>query len=290
MGTIKLEIVTPEGGRVYGREVEMVIVRSTAGELGILPKHARLLTELLPHALRIKVDGAETLVAVGGGFMEVTPDKITVKFLGLTFNWDTLCMTWLAMAVVIFVSCLAVRAIKLVPHGWQNFIELVFLWLNDQLEAMMGKKRAPLFAPFILALFLFLLTSNLLGLIPFLESPTNDLNTTLGLALLVIFLVHFFGLYFKGTHYIAHFFQPVPPFVIINLIEEIAKPITLAFRLFGNILAGEILIIVLLHLIPIWMPVPSVVWLLFSIFISCVHAVIFTMLSMAYLSNAVKDE
>ena len=113
---------------------------------------------------------------------------------------------------------------------------------------------------------------------------------TLGLALMIVVMVHVLGLYFKGGHYIAHFFQPFAPFVIINAIEEIAKPITLAFRLFGNILAGEILIIVLLKLMPVWMPIPSVVWLMFSIFISCVHAVIFTMLSMAYLANALKEE
>ncbi len=222
--------------------------------------------------------------------MEHIGVRETVKFLGFTFNWETLCMTWLAMGIVILISCLAVRSLKLVPSGWQNFIEMVVVWLHEQLEAMMGKKRGMQFAPFIVSLFLFLLISNLMGLIPFLVSPTNDLNTTLGLALLVVCMVHFFGLYFKGGHYIAHFFQPVAPFVIINMIEEIAKPITLAFRLFGNILAGEILIIVLLHLVPIWMPVPSVAWLMFSIFISCVHAVIFTMLSMAYLSNAVKED
>ena len=221
--------------------------------------------------------------------MEHIGVRETVKFMGLTFNWETLCMTWLAMFIVIVISCLAVRNLKLVPSGWQNFIEMVVVWLHEQLEAMMGWKRGKLFAPFIVSLFLFLLTSNLLGLIPFMASPTNDLNTTLGLALLVVAMVHFFGLYFKRGHYIAHFFQPVAPFVVINLIEEIAKPITLAFRLFGNILAGEILIIVLLNLMT-YLVVPSVVWLMFSIFISCVHAVIFTMLSMAYLSNAVKEE
>lgn len=220
--------------------------------------------------------------------MEHIGVRETVQFMGLTFNWGTLCMTWLAMAVVIIVSCLAVRGLKVIPQGWQNFIEIVVVWLQGQADGMMGK-RGRLFAPFIVSLFMFLLTCNLLGLIPFLESPTNDLNTTLGLALLVVCMVHFFGLYFKGGHYIAHFFQPFAPFVIINMIEEIAKPITLAFRLFGNILAGEILIIVLLHLVPIWMPIPSVLWLAFSIFISCVHAVIFTMLSMAYIGNAVKE-
>ena len=80
-----------------------------------------------------------------------------------------------------------------------------------------------------------------------------------------------------------------PIFVVINVIEEVAKPITLAFRLFGNILAGEILIIILLKLVPIWMPIPSVIWLAFSIFIGGVQAFIFTSLSMAYLANAVKD-
>ena len=78
MSTIKLELVTPDGGKVFTHEIEMLIVRSTAGELGILPKHANLLTELLPHAMRVKADGTETLVAIGGGFMEVTPNQITI--------------------------------------------------------------------------------------------------------------------------------------------------------------------------------------------------------------------
>ena len=145
-------------------------------------------------------------------------------------------------------------------------------------------------APLIISLFLFLLVSNWLGLIPTLSSPTNDLNTTLGLALMVIVMLHVMSVYFKGMHYIKHFFQPVPVFVVINAIEEVAKPITLAFRLFGNILAGEILIIILLKLMPIWMPIPSVIWLAFSIFIGGVQAFIFTMLSMAYLANAVRED
>ena len=215
----------------------------------------------------------------------------TIQFMGLTFNWETLKMTWLVMLIVILISCLATRNLKAVPTGWQNFIEIIVTWLHGQMDSMMGKKGRMLLAPFIVSLFMFLLTSNLIGLIPTLASPTNDLNTTLGMALLVVAMVHALGLYFKRGHYIAHFFQPFAPFVIINMIEEIAKPITLAFRLFGNILAGEILIIVLLRLTenPFWMTIPSVAWLGFSIFISCVHAVIFTMLSMAYLANAVKE-
>lgn len=212
-----------------------------------------------------------------------------VQFAGFTFNWETLCMTWLTMAIVILIAFLATRSLSLVPSGWQNVVEMIVLWLHEQIDAMMGE-RGRFLAPFIVSLFMFLLVSNWLGLVPTMASPTNDLNTTLGLALLVIVLVHVLGIHMKGGHYIAHFFQPTPVFVVINAIEEIAKPITLAFRLFGNILAGEILIIVLLKLMPIWMPIPAVCWLAFSIFIGGVQAVIFTMLSMAYLANAVKSE
>ncbi len=78
MATILLEVATPDKGEVFAKEINMLICRSIAGELGILPKHARLLTELIPHAMRIKVDGGETQLFIGGGFMEVTPEKITI--------------------------------------------------------------------------------------------------------------------------------------------------------------------------------------------------------------------
>ncbi|MCR5176159.1 MAG: F0F1 ATP synthase subunit epsilon [Anaerovibrio sp.] len=77
MATIKLEIVSPDK-MVYAADIDMLIVRSIAGELGILPHHAPLVTSLVPHAMRVKLDGDEKLVAVGGGFMEVQPDKISV--------------------------------------------------------------------------------------------------------------------------------------------------------------------------------------------------------------------
>ena len=78
MATIRLDIVSPDKGEIFSKDIDMLIVRSIAGELGILPRHANLLTELLPHAMRIKMEGGENLIAMGGGFMEVTPEKITV--------------------------------------------------------------------------------------------------------------------------------------------------------------------------------------------------------------------
>lgn len=78
MSTTRLEIATPDKGEVFSQDITMLITRSIAGELGILPKHAPLLTELVPHALRIKDGGTETQLFISGGFMEVTPDKITI--------------------------------------------------------------------------------------------------------------------------------------------------------------------------------------------------------------------
>ena len=214
-----------------------------------------------------------------------------VQIAGFTFNSQTLVMTWISMVVVLFIGWLATRNLRVVPtSNWQMMMETVIEALHDQVEENMGPRGRGFLSTFIVSLFLFLLVSNWIGLIPTMASPTNDLNTTLGLALLVIVMMHVLGLAVKGMHYVAHFFQPVAPFIIINIVEEVAKPITLSFRLFGNILAGEILIIVLLKLMPIWMPVPSVLWLAFSIFIGGVQAVIFTMLSMAYLANAVKED
>ncbi|MEN6412127.1 MAG: F0F1 ATP synthase subunit A [Veillonellales bacterium] len=206
---------------------------------------------------------------------------------GLTFNIDTLRMTWLAMGIVILLAFVATRGIRLVPRRWQNLLEMAVVALLDQIEATMGPNGKKL-APLIITLFLFLLVANWLGLIPGFTSPTSDLNTTLGLALMVIILVHGLEVVHRGGgKYIKRFFQPFIPFVLINIIEELAKPITLSFRLFGNILAGEVLIIILGILVPYVIPTA---WLAFSVFVGAVQAFIFTMLSMSYLANSLRDD
>lgn len=208
---------------------------------------------------------------------------------GFTLHMDTMMMTWLTMGLVLLLAFVATRNLSLAPSGWQNLLEMVVEALHEQMDGAMGPNGRKM-APLIITLFLFLLIGNWLGLIPGLTSPTNDLNTTLGLALLIIALVHILGIINKGpVKYFKHFFEPFIPFVIINIIEELAKPITLSFRLFGNILAGEILIIILGILVPMWLPIPNIVWLGFSVFVGAVQAFIFTMLSMSYLANSIQD-
>lgn len=223
-----------------------------------------------------------------GGGHEIGTHKLA-HVAGLTFHMDTLYMTWLAMAIVILIAYLATRRLTLVPSRWQNALEMVVTAILGQMDETMGPKGRKL-APLIITLFLFLLIANWLGLVPGFSSPTNDLNTTFGLALMVVTLVHVLAIVHKGPKaWIKHFFEPYIPFVIINLIEEVARPVTLAFRLFGNILAGEILILILGVLVPKWIPIPNIVWLGFSVFVGAIQAFIFTMLSITFISNSLKD-
>jgi F-type H+-transporting ATPase subunit a len=221
-----------------------------------------------------------------GGGHEIGAHNLA-QFAGLTFHMDTLYMTWLTMAIVIIIAILATRQRKLVPSGWQNVLEMVIEALVSQVKETMGPKGSK-FTPFIISLFLFLLVGNWLGLVPGFSSPTSDLNTTLGLALMVIILVQIVGIVNKGLgSYLNHFIKPTPVFLPINIIEELSKPVTLSFRLFGNIMAGEILIIVLGKLVPYLIPTA---WLAFSVFVGVIQAFIFTMLSMSYLASGLNDE
>lgn len=221
-----------------------------------------------------------------GGAHAIGSHKL-LEFAGITLHIDTLYMTWIAMGIIIVISIVATRRIKLIPTGWQNMLEIVIEALMEQLEATVGPKGKKL-APLIITLFLFLLVSNWLGLVPGFTSPTNDINTALGLALMVIILVHILGAVNQGLFpYIKHFFKPHFVFLPINIIEEVSKPITLSFRLFGNILAGEILIIVLGMLVPYVIPTA---WLAFSVFVGLVQALVFTILTLAYLGNSFKEE
>lgn len=222
---------------------------------------------------------------MGHGGTEIGGHKL-VSFAGTVFHLDTLYMTWLTMAIIIVGTMIACRGRTVVPRGWRNFVELIIEELLTQIEATMGSKGKK-FAPFIMTLFLFLLVSNWLGLVPGFTSPTNDINTTFGLALAVLILVHALGIKNQGLlSYLKHFFQPHVLFFPINVVEELAKPVTLSFRLFGNILAGEILIIILGILVPYVVPT---LWLAFSVFVGIIQALIFTMLSMSYLASALQD-
>ena len=208
------------------------------------------------------------------------------QLLGMQVNMDTIFTTWLTALIVFLVVFAAARGKKLVPTGVQNCVEILIEALLDQFKTNVGPKYRQV-VPALLTLFLFILTANQLGLLPtdhMTASPTSDINTTLGLALAVTILIHALYIANQGVgKWVKHFFEPFPVFVLINLVEEISRPVTLAMRLFGNILAGEILLELLYALAPWLIPI---IWIAFSVFVGVIQAYIFTTLSSVYLKHS----
>lgn len=235
-----------------------------------------------------------------------------------TLHAKTLVMTWITMLAIIIFALLGVRNLTSgKPGKLQNILEWVFDFVKNLIsENMDYKKGAPLLS-YLVTLITFVFFSNMLGLIPnffalippihsiefakineifhgaVLMSPTADVNITLALALLTIFLVLGMGVKHKGAGYFHHFIEPNPVFLPIHLLDFVSKPATLAFRLFGNIYAGEVLIAVILMIPGIWafggvLPMP--IWLGFCIFIGAIQSFVFTVLTIAYVSQAVADD
>lgn len=213
------------------------------------------------------------------------------EIFGQVFNMQTMYMSWLTMAVVILVMHLATRRLQYLPSGAQNVVETLIDMLNGLMQTNLGDKGRKYMAPFIITLFMYIFIGNEIGLLPqvfpfHFTSPTNDINTTLGLAIMVILSVQIVGCMQHGIGYLKHFTSPNPVFLPINLIDEAAKPITMGFRLFGNILAGEILLIVLSKLVP-WV-IPDL-WVLFSLAVGFLQAMIFSILTMAHFAAAFRE-
>ncbi|MEP6696890.1 MAG: F0F1 ATP synthase subunit A [Pseudonocardiales bacterium] len=211
---------------------------------------------------------------------------------GLAFNKDTIISTLIAGAVVLLFGVLiARRASSGVPSGPQLVWETVIGAIDDQVEAAIGRRVAPFVVPLATALFVFILIANWLEVIPTTEhyhltSPTSDVNLTLAMALLVIGWMHVTGLRQRGfKDYVGHFFKPAY-LAPINIIEEIAKPVTLALRLFGNIFASGVML-ALFGLLPffiLWLP--EALWKLFAMGIGVIQAFIFALLTILYFSFA----
>lgn len=200
---------------------------------------------------------------------------------GIVINMQTMYMTWITMAVVLVLFVMAARSPKLVPSGLQNVMEFFVDFLNGLMEGTLGAKGSKYMAPFIITLFMFIFIANEIGMLPQVgvhwTSPTNDINTCFGLSLTVAVGVYVVGVCQHGLGHFKHFVSPSPAFLPLHLLDEITKPLTMALRLFGNILAGEILLIVLYQLAP-WV-VPEL-WVMFSLFIGFLQAFIFTMLAL----------
>ena len=214
-----------------------------------------------------------------------------IDALGTTIHMQTMYMSWLACIITIALVWVATAGAKMIPGRAQALLEIIEEWLGGLIEDNLGKDGRRKMEPFLLTLFLFLFVANEVGVfLPSVfgfhfTSPTNDINVVFAFSIMVLVLTYIVGIGRNGLGHFAHFFKPFKVFLPLNLIEEIAKPVTMALRLFGNIVAGEILLIVLYKLSP-WV-VPDL-WILFSLCIGLLQAFVFTMLTIIGLAPVFK--
>lgn len=198
----------------------------------------------------------------------------------------------LVTLILTVVSFWAKRNLQEIPSGKQNFFEFVIGGIVEFMEEIMGHE-AKRFLPLIGSLAFFILTSNIIGLIPGFDSPTANINVTGGCAIIVFFTTHIVGVKRHGMKYIKQFTGPIvwltPLMLPIELISHIVRPVSLSIRLFGNIFGGHLVIGSFLGLvsIPLIYPLPMMAM---EIFVAFVQTLIFMVLSMIYISLALSEE
>ena len=212
----------------------------------------------------------------------------------ITFHGQVIIVSSLVILLTLIFSFLGTSDKNMIPNGWQNFMESVVEFVKEIAQNQLGKEYRP-WLPFIGTVFLFVFGCNWAGaVIPWkliklsegeFGAPTNDINTTVALALLTSFTYFYAGLSTKGFGYFKRYIEPTPLLLPINILEDFTKPLSLSFRLFGNILADELTVSVLTLLVPLIVPLPV---MLLGVFASSVQALIFSTLAGAYIAEAVE--
>lgn len=214
---------------------------------------------------------------------ELTPH--VVFNLGPLQVTNTVVNTWIIMAIVSVLFIVLGKRLKIRPGRFQNVLEWIVEIIDNLIKDMIPEQPR-LFLPVVGTLAIFITAANLGGLIPGLKSPTTDLNTPLALAIVVFFSVHYYGIRRKGLlGHLKHYVEPIFILLPIEVASELARTMSLTFRLFGNILGEEIVVAVLFLILPVLIPVPM---MLFSIFTSVIQAYVFTLLTVVYISGAVE--
>ena len=204
--------------------------------------------------------------------------------------------SWFVIGLLVVASILATRNVQMVPTGFQNLMEYALEFIRDRAKTQIGEKEYRPWVPFVGTLFLFIFVCNWSGaLIPWklvhlpegeLAAPTSDINTTIALALLTSLAYFYAGFSKKGLGYFGNYVQPVPFMLPFKIIEDFTKPLSLSFRLFGNILADELVVGVLVLLVPLFIPLPVMA---LGLFTSAIQALIFATLAASYIGEAMED-
>ena len=210
----------------------------------------------------------------------------------ITVHSATILTSWAVMALMFIVGWLSVRHLKQIPDRRQVVLEMLIRSFDETIRESIGEDGRK-FIPFIATLFVYILLSNWASLIPRVQSPTADLNTCLGLGVLVLIVAHIYAIRKKGLFkYIKAYFEPAWYLFPANVFSEVSKTLSHSFRLFGNIFAGGLLVALvpylLMRLFDWWgvglgivlMPVLNG---FFGLFIGAVQALVFALLAVAYI-------
>lgn len=221
----------------------------------------------------------------------------TIDLLGTSVNMDTLITLWLTMLILIVLSFLATRKLSIFPSKLQLVFEGIINYFAGITSSNMNEEEGKKHLPLLLTLFLFILTANLVGQLPWrlihlqngeLASPNNDINMTAAMAIIVSLYYIYHGIKKKGfKFFIENFRVDGIMIALVDLLELFVRPFSLALRLFANIMAGEILVFTFVSMCAYILPIP---FMLFEIFVAFVQALVFTLLATTYIALAVNHE
>ena len=213
-----------------------------------------------------------------------------------TVHGQVLITSWIVFGIIGGISLIANSNLKSIPEGLQNVTEYITEFIRDLAKTQIGEHDYLKWVPFLGTIFLFIFVSNWSGaLVPWrilelpngeLAAPTNDINTTVALALLTSIAYFYAGISKKGLGYFKRYISPAAFLLPINVLEDFTKPLSLSFRLFGNILADELVVGVLITLVPLVIPIPI---MLLGLFTSAIQALVFATLAGAYIGESVED-
>jgi F-type H+-transporting ATPase subunit a len=201
----------------------------------------------------------------------------------------TIAWSWLIMALLLLLARLGTASLRhdVRPSRWQLGLETVVEVVTDQIRRI-SPDRPERFVPFAGSLFLFIALANLLAIVPGFEPPTGSLSTTAGLALCVLFAVPYYGVQEHGLGpYLRRYLQPNPIMLPFNIIGELSRTLSLAIRLFGNVMSGTLIAGVLVAVTPLFFPA---VMQAFGLLTGMIQAYIFAILATVYIASAVVAE
>jgi len=219
--------------------------------------------------------------------VEISPDLIIFLKIGdFTLN-ATIVFTWIVMGLLVITAWFVTRRLSIEPpiSRWQNLLEIIVTYIREQIREI-TVQQPDRYLPFLGTLFLFIAVSNILAIVPGYSPPTGSLSTTAALAICVFLAVPVYGITQHGLiGYLRHYSQPTVFMIPFHIINELSRTLSMAVRLFGNIMSGSMILAILLSITPLFVPI---VMQVLGMLIGLVQAYIFAVLATVYIASATR--